>query len=55
MLKKIVLVGFSAFLSLACNTVPVIDGTGGGQASEGAQGGQAFCLYDKGVGGGVFL
>ena len=26
MLKKIVLVGFSAFLSLACNTVPVIDG-----------------------------
>lgn len=26
MLKKIVLVVFSAFLSLACNTVPVIDG-----------------------------
>ena len=26
MLKKIVLVGFSAFLSLACNTVPVIVG-----------------------------
>lgn len=27
MLKKIVLIGFSVFLSLGCNTVPVIDGT----------------------------